>query len=174
MVLMGPISSRVDFSPQGLFEKVLTPRVVHSQIWPLSTAGSGVAGTGDAGGAGSAAAGRRVPSGRGGAVVASRETGNDGPGAAAIAGGCRLKVEDDLVETAVMASATPATNKVPRIHGSRSRSLFTDSLSSPRSGAGGNSPPERGPRDRQKDATPMLIYIISKYRNMLICNIILR
>ncbi len=61
MVLMGPTSSRVDFSPQGLFEKVLTPRVLHSQIWPLSAAGSAAAGTADAGVAAvSDAAGTRI------------------------------------------------------------------------------------------------------------------
>ena len=125
-MLIGPTSSRVDFSPQGLFEKVFTPRVVHSQIWPLSAAGSGAAGivgagTPDAGvAAGSDAMGTRIGSGLGGgAGVASRETGNDGSRAAATAGVCRLQVAEDLVETAVMASAAPATNKAPRIHGSR-------------------------------------------------------
>jgi hypothetical protein len=32
MVLMGPTSSSVDFSPQGLLENVLTPLVLHAQI----------------------------------------------------------------------------------------------------------------------------------------------
>ncbi len=80
MVLMGPTSSRADFSPQGLFEKVLTPRVVHSQIWPPGAAGSAAVGTADAGvAAASDAAGTRISSGMGGSEVVGRETDNDGP-----------------------------------------------------------------------------------------------
>jgi hypothetical protein len=35
IVLMGRTLTSEDFSPQGLLEKVLTPLVTHSQIWPL-------------------------------------------------------------------------------------------------------------------------------------------
>jgi hypothetical protein len=35
MVFTGPISRTVDLAPQGLFEKVFCPFVMHSQIWPF-------------------------------------------------------------------------------------------------------------------------------------------
>ena len=33
ILLIGPISRSVDFSPHGLSEKVFRPFIVHSQIW---------------------------------------------------------------------------------------------------------------------------------------------
>jgi hypothetical protein len=39
MVLIGPTSSSVDFSPQGLLEKVFTPFVVQTQICPACVSG---------------------------------------------------------------------------------------------------------------------------------------
>jgi hypothetical protein len=130
MVLIGPTSSSVDFSPQGLLEKVFTPLVVHSQICPPDTSGATAACVcGGADGAaefGSAADESAVDSGAAegaGKVVVA--------GAACAATTCGATTGSALcVEAAAKATAMAAADRPPKIQGSKSRSLFIRRLSS--------------------------------------------
>src|SRR5580700_8131919 len=125
---MGPTSSSVEFSPQGLLEKVFTPLVVHSQICPACTCGSTAVCAGGVEGLGAESVN-----------VAGNAAGGPGCGAdcdvavagnscgtrarAAAAGGA--KVASALwVETAAKATAMAAADRPPKIQGSKSRSLY--------------------------------------------------
>lgn len=147
MVLMARNSSRDDFSPQGLLENVLTPLVMHCQIWPLCTAGSAVAcawvacsgavsesGT-EAGITAGAAA--TVATGAPVATVAAvagagedSESRADATCAVAAPGGLRLGATGLPAEATVMTTATTATDSPPKIQGSRSVWFFMGRLSS--------------------------------------------
>ena len=136
IVLMGPTSRSVDFSPQGLLEKVLTPSVVHSQICPLGAedwdafcacsadccavgSRSGLCAAAAVGAAGAAA----------GDAEAACETGG-GVDCTATIGSGRRGDAVRLDDTAVMATATAVADRAPNIQGSKSRSLFMGPSSS--------------------------------------------
>ena len=140
MPLIGPTSSSVDFSPQGLLEKVFTPLVRHSQICPgtcgwaaVCTGGgeglsaeSGCAVGGEACG-GVCGAACAVTCAGACAVVGAGRTCGAGSRAAATGG----KVASGrCVETAAKATAMAAADRPPKIQGSKSRSFFMIRLSS--------------------------------------------
>ncbi|MEO7206426.1 MAG: hypothetical protein ABI356_12400 [Steroidobacteraceae bacterium] len=132
MVLIGPTSSSVDFSPQGLLEKVFTPLVVHTQIRPAAACGSTAVCASSGPGTGAAS-----ESGRAGAeavcafVAVSKLGGNvvgeTADGAAASGGELGAA---RCIETAAKATAMAAADRLPKIQGSNSRSFFMSRLSS--------------------------------------------
>ena len=135
MVLIGPTSSSVDVSPQGLLEKVLMPFVVHTQIWPPCAsgwtaacigAGAGAsAGSGWETGADTGADSGAIAAGVGDAGGADEASGCDASTAGGLFGLAVL-----LVEIAVNATATAVADRPPSIQGSKSRSFFMPGLSS--------------------------------------------
>jgi hypothetical protein len=133
MVLIGPTSSNVDFSPHGLLEKVLTPFVVHTQIWPPDASGGTAAcigaGTGACAGSGSeTGADIGADSGATAAGVAGAGDADGADDASAAGGAFSLAVL--LVEIAVNATATAVADRPPSMKGSKSRSFFICRLSS--------------------------------------------
>src|SRR5580698_5899065 len=137
MVLTGPTSSNVDFSPQGLLEKVFTPLVVHSQICPGCTSGAtAVCACVDRGAESGCVAGEvacaTAAIGCTGAGAVGARAGGVGSGAAGCAARtCGAKVgASRWVDTAAKATAIAAADRPPRIQGSKSRSLFMSRLSS--------------------------------------------
>src|ERR1700733_5605111 len=107
MVLMGPTSSSVDFSPQGLLEKVFTPLVIHSQMCPGLTSGSTAVCA--CGGAESGAESGCAVDGATGAIVAAGGVGGEAGDCAAITCGDKAGVAL-CVETAAKAKAKAAEN----------------------------------------------------------------
>jgi len=132
MVLIGPTSSSVDFSPQGLLEKVFTPLVVHAQIRPLAASGSTAVCASSGGGTGAAAESGSVAGEAACAVVAVGKVVGKVVGEAA---GCAAASGGEVgaarcVETAAKATAMAAADRPPKIQGSKSRSFFMSRLSS--------------------------------------------
>lgn len=125
MVFIGPTSRSVDLPPHGLPAKVFWPLMVHSQIWLAADGWFGVcAGRGVAAKVGTAA-------GTGGEVGAG-ELSTGAWGLRCAVGwldGRKLGAAVLLVEATVIASATAAIERPPKIHGSRSRSLSMGGLS---------------------------------------------
>src|SRR5580704_12213569 len=121
MPLIGPTSSSVDFSPQGLLEKVFTPLVRHSQICP-GTCGSAAVCTG--GGEGLSAESGCAASGAvcGGACAVTcagacaMGAGSTCGGSCAAATGGKV-ASGRCVETAAKATAMAAADRPPKIQG---------------------------------------------------------
>jgi hypothetical protein len=128
MVLIGPTSSSVDFSPQGLLEKVFTPLVVHAQIRPLAASGSTAVCASSGGGTGAAAESGSVAGEAACAVVAVGKVVGEAAGCATASGGEVGAAR--CVETAAKATAMAAADRPPKIQGSKSRSFFMSRLSS--------------------------------------------
>src|ERR1700722_7179750 len=134
MVLIGPTSRSVDLPPHGLPAKVFWPLMVHSQIW-LAADGW----LGDCAGRGVAAKVGTVI-GTGGGVGAGELS------TVAWGNRCAVGWPDDrklgaailLIEATVIASATVAIERPPRIHGRRSRSLSMAGLSHDAAARGAN------------------------------------
>jgi len=154
MVLIARTSIRDDFSPQGLLENVLTPLVMHCQIWPFCAGGSDVprawavvcawvacsgavseSGT-EAGITAGAAATAVVSVGTVATLVEVAGPGNDGESGADVTCAVAAPTGDKLgaavlpVEATVMTTATAATDSPPKIQGSRSVWFFMGRLSS--------------------------------------------
>ena len=150
MVLIERTSSRVDLSPQGLLEKVLTPLVTHCQIWPLCTAGScpwdagggTVSGSDTEAGTTAGAAATVATAGSVATVAALAAAGNDGEfgaaaGALAAPSGDKLGAAVLPAEATVMTTATAATDSPPKTQGSKPVWFFIGLIILPRSGARG-------------------------------------
>src|SRR5580698_3665549 len=127
MVLTGPTSSNVDFSPQGLLEKVFTPLVVHSHICPGCTSGATAVCACVDGGAESGCVAGEVACAT--AAIGCTGAGAGAGGVEARAGGAKVGASR-WVDTAAKATAIAAADRPPRIQGSKSRSLFMRRLSS--------------------------------------------
>lgn len=118
-MLTGPSSRSADFSPQGLFENVFWPFVIHSQIWPAATTGCVNDCMAGASGWGCAVVAAANVSANGGAGSGGADAiGNIFP--IAELGARRAFGAVRLLEPRVIASAIAAVAIAPRIQGARS------------------------------------------------------
>jgi hypothetical protein len=121
IVLIGPNSRSEDFSPQGLFENVFWPFVVHSHICPAATCGCAKGCTALACGvAPGGAAGDNCSAGNcGNGLVDIAETAGRISAIAGLAAG-KVFGAVRLLEPTVTATAIAAVEIAPKIQGARS------------------------------------------------------
>jgi hypothetical protein len=119
IVLIGPNSRSEDFSPQGLFENVFWPFVVHSHICPAAICGCVIGCTAWACTAGGAVGGNCSAVNCGDGLWGVTEAAGTIAAIAGLGGG-RVFGADRLFEPTVIATAIAAVEIPPKIQGARS------------------------------------------------------
>ena len=109
IVLMGRTATRVDFVPQGLSENVLTPFVIHSQIWLLCLG---------------AACGACTGAGVDGADSDTAAGVDAGAGAPEVLAALSDELGVGIADATLIATATPAMSTPRRVQGKRPLCFF--------------------------------------------------